>query len=347
MQDAEGRANDEELARALRPALVTLNGSMVVISSPHRRRGILFTAYEKFYGQDAQPCLYVQASSTTLNPTLNHESIDRAIEGDPEGGASEWLGHFRSDSCEYLPDELINAAIVPDRVELPHQRGIRYSSFVDMSGGVNDSACLAIAHKEPGTRAEHLVLDLLSEAPAPHEPAEIVKRFATVLQRFGISSVIGDRFSARWVVDAFRGCNISYEAAELDRSQLYGETARFFAERRVELLDHKKLIAQYRGLERKPRAGGRPDSIDHGPGRFAHDDLCNACAGAVFLASTRPAGADEYEESVTHADTSYDPILRDSQPEIRRPRLVGSPAGLVFEADFGRADRNYDPLSRD
>jgi hypothetical protein len=35
---------------------------MVTISSPHRRRGILFTAYEKFFGKDSEPCLYVQAS---------------------------------------------------------------------------------------------------------------------------------------------------------------------------------------------------------------------------------------------------------------------------------------------
>jgi hypothetical protein len=276
LMDSEGRNSDEELARALRPALATLNGSMVVISSPHRRRGILFDAYEKFYGKDGESCLYVQASSTTLNPTLNQATIDRAISNDPEGGASEWLGLFRSDSCEYLPDELIDAAIVRDRVELPCQTGRRFSAYVDMSGGLIDSACLAISHVEPGTRSEVVVLDQLHEAPAPHEPAEVTKRFAAILQRFGITSVMGDRYAARWVVDTFRGCGIAYEASELDRSALYGEVARLFAERRVELLDNKKLITQLRGLERKPRAGGRPDSIDHG--LRAHDDSLNRLA---------------------------------------------------------------------
>jgi hypothetical protein len=348
LMDSEGRNSDEELARALRPALATLNGSMVVISSPHRRRGILFDAYEKFFAHDTEPCLYVQASSTTLNPTLNQASIERAIANDPEGGKAEWLGLFRDDSSEYLPDELIDAAIVPDRMELPHQLGRNYAAFVDLAGGVERgcSAVLAVAHKEPGTRAEHLVLDQLHEAPAPHKPADVVKRFAATLQRLNISSVVGDRYAAAWPVNAFSDCGIGYQVSELNRSAIYGEVAPLFMDRRVELLDHKELIKQLRGLERNPKAGGRPDEIKRGPRR--HEDLINAAAGALWLASMRPAASDEYGEgSITHAITSYDPLTRDSQPEVRRPRAVGSLANMRFEEEFDQADRNYDPLSRD
>jgi hypothetical protein len=323
-----------------------LNGSMVVISSPHRRRGILYDAYERFFAHDAEPCLYLQASSTTLNPTLNQDAIDRAIRSDPEGGAAEWLGLFRSDSSEYLPDELIDASVVPNRTELPFQTGCRYAAFVDMSGGVNDSACLAISHIEPGTRAEVLVLDQLHEALAPHQPAEIVKRFAAILQRFGCNTVTGDRYSARWVVDAFRGCGIGYLASELDRSGIYGEVARFFAEKRVELLDDKKLISQLRQLERKPRAGGRPDAIDHGP--RSHDDLINAAAGSIWLASTRPSSSDEFSGSVSHAVTFYDPLARGDERPIRRPRHLPMGAfGGQFDEDYSRADTDYSPLDRD
>jgi len=42
------------------------------------------------------------------------------------------------------------------------------------------------------------------------------------------------------------------------------------------------VISQLHGLERRTARGGK-DSIDHGPG--AHDDVANACAGAVVLAS--------------------------------------------------------------
>jgi hypothetical protein len=52
--------------------------------------------------------------------------------------------------------------------------------------------------------------------------------------------------------------------------------------RRVELLDSTRLVSQLVGLERRIARSGR-DSIDHAPG--AHDDIANACAGALLAAS--------------------------------------------------------------
>jgi hypothetical protein len=50
--------------------------------------------------------------------------------------------------------------------------------------------------------------------------------------------------------------------------------------KRVELLDHPRLLAQLGTLERRTARGGK-DSIDHQPG--AHDDLANAACGALVL----------------------------------------------------------------
>ena len=160
-------------------------------------------------------------------------------------------------------------------------------AFADVSGGVSDSAVLAIAHKEPGSRMENVVLDQIMVEPAPHEPYEVVAKFAAVLQRFNIRTVIGDRYGAEWVTNAFKHNGLRYEAAGLDKSSIYAEVAPLFAEKRVELLDHKRLITEFRLLERKPRSGGRGDSIDHPP--RAHDDCANAVAGALWLASTTKA----------------------------------------------------------
>ena len=57
---------------------------------------------------------------------------------------------------------------------------------------------------------------------------------------------------------------------------------------RVELLDHRRLALQLAGLERRTSRGGK-DSIDHAP--RAHDDLANAAAGALLLASDGPSDA--------------------------------------------------------
>ena len=57
--------------------------------------------------------------------------------------------------------------------------------------------------------------------------------------------------------------------------------------RRVELLDHPKLLAQLGSLERRTARGGR-DAIDHPPN--AHDDVANVVAGAVHLILARRRG---------------------------------------------------------
>ncbi len=48
---------------------------------------------------------------------------------------------------------------------------------------------------------------------------------------------------------------------------------------RIELLDHKRCIAQLIGLERRTTRLGK-DTVSHAPG--GHDDVANALAGAVF-----------------------------------------------------------------
>jgi hypothetical protein len=52
--------------------------------------------------------------------------------------------------------------------------------------------------------------------------------------------------------------------------------------RKIELLDNQRLLNQFASLERRTRAGGK-DLITHPPG--GHDDLANACAGAVYYAN--------------------------------------------------------------
>ena len=50
MRDDRSAVPDIELARALKPALMTLNGRLMVISSPHRKTGLLWTKYRDHYG---------------------------------------------------------------------------------------------------------------------------------------------------------------------------------------------------------------------------------------------------------------------------------------------------------
>jgi hypothetical protein len=131
-----------------------------------------------------------------------------------------------------------------------------------------------------------VILDHLECVPAPHEPHAIIDRFAATLKRYGLHKVTGDRYAGAFVEDAFRKSGIAYEASELDKSAIYCEALPLFAERRVALIDDKRLLTELRLLERRPRAGGRGDVVDHPP--RGHDDAANASSGALWLASRGP-----------------------------------------------------------
>ena len=83
---------------------------------------------------------------------------------------------------------------------------------------------------------------------------------------------------------------VEYELAPKPKSDLYRDLLPSINGRRLDLLDHDRLVAQLVGLERRTARGGR-DSIDHAPG--AHDDLANVCAGVAALLASGDTGYDE------------------------------------------------------
>lgn len=230
--------------------------------------------------------LFIQAESRLLNPCLDQQLIDAAFADDAEAAASEWGGLFRSDISAYLPDADIDGAVVAGRKELPAINRFGYVAFCDPSGGRHDSMTLAIAHAESGDRADRLVLDNLQVAVPPFDPQEVVRRFSATVQRYGCRRLTGDKYAAEWVTTAFKhDGSMSYEPSELSKSEIYAECLPLFAQRRIELLDLPRMITEFRLLERRPRSGGRADSIDHAP--RGSDDQSNAVAGALWLAATR------------------------------------------------------------
>lgn len=284
---------DVELVRAVRPGLANLGGRLLGLSSPHSRRGHLYAMYQAHYGKPSD-VLVISASHSQLNPTIDQKVVDRAMAEDPEAARSEWYGEFRSDVSQWLADELIDIALEPGRLKAGHPYPA--VAFVDMSGGRHDASALGIAHAEAappspddkfrtdGKRAPPIVrLDVLSAVPAPHEPSAVVEQFAEMLKERHLRKVVGDRYAGGWVSDAFEKAGIQYEPAELDKSAIYCEALPLFAERRVELIDDKRLVTELRLLERRPRAGGRGDSVDHQP--RGHDDCANAACGALWLAA--------------------------------------------------------------
>ena len=154
--------------------------------------------------------------------------------------------------------------------------GAAYVAFVDMSGGSNDDAVLAIAHRHADGRA---VLDrILNQGPAaPFDPRAAVVRFVGVLREFHITAVTGDKYAGETFKCDFENARVTYHVSDKTRSELYEALEPLLNTHAAILLDVPLLEQQLLGLVWR---GGK---IDHPSGE--HDDFANAGAGAIVAAA--------------------------------------------------------------
>ncbi len=266
---------DSEILDAIRPAMATVPGAMLLCaSSPYAKGGVLYDAYRKNFGRDDAPALVWKADTRTMNPTVPQSVIDKAYERDPASAAAEYGAEFRSDIETFVSREAVEALVMPGRIELPPVSGTAYCAFVDPSGGSSDSMTLAIAHREN----DRSVLDALREVRPPFSPNSVVEDFALLLKRYCLHEVEGDRYGGEWPRERFAMHGIKYRCAEKPKSDLYRELLPLINSAQCELPDNPRLIAQLCSLERRTARGGR-DSIDHSVG--GHDDLANVAAGVL------------------------------------------------------------------
>ena len=295
---------DSMVLASLRPTQATLKDKalLVTISSPYAKRGILWEMYDRYYGVDHKDILVVQSPSIKLNPTLDEKWIEEQIERDPITNRSEYEAVFRSDIASYLSNEVIENAVYPDRGNLPPVKDVKYFGFVDgASGSGKDSYAMAIGHR---TKEGVVEIDLLVEKVPKFKPEEVTKEFAKHLRDYGISRVVGDRYSGGWIENAFKDNGIAYEPSKRSASEIYLEFAPYIIQGRVVLPDNKKLLSQMRGLERRTRQQGN-DLVTHFSG--GHDDLSVVVAGVSVELLLEPH--DTLESMPLPEPISYKPVF--------------------------------------
>jgi hypothetical protein len=118
-------------------------------------------------------------------------AFEEAYEADPAHAAAEYGAEFRTDVETYVAREVVDAAVVTGRYELPPVRGIHYVAFTDPSGGSADAMTLAVAHRDRDGRA---IIDALRERRPPFAPESVVYDFAKLMKSYRIHSVMGDRY---------------------------------------------------------------------------------------------------------------------------------------------------------
>lgn len=268
---------DYEILAALRPALASIPGSMLLCaSSPHAKRGELYTAYRRYHGVDDADVLTWQADTKTMNPSIPDKVIEQAYQRDPERARAEFGAQFRDDISGFVRREVVEACVSQGVYERGRLSGVQYRGFVDPSGGSNDSMTLAIGHQENNS----IIVDCIRESRPPFSPEAVTKEFSETLKEYGVHEVQGDRYAGMWPREMFLKFGIRYKASARPKNELYQALLPKLNSTDIDLLDDERLINQLCNLERRTARGGR-DSVDHPP--HGHDDVCNAVAGLAHL----------------------------------------------------------------
>jgi hypothetical protein len=94
---------DTEVDAAISPGLARLPGSMkILISSVHKRSGLLYQHYRDYYGKDNDDVLVVYGTTLQFNPSFDESIIEKALAEDPERYGTEYLSKWRDVVAEIV-----------------------------------------------------------------------------------------------------------------------------------------------------------------------------------------------------------------------------------------------------
>lgn len=284
----ENAANpDKEILRALRPGGATLGAPLFVLSSPYAKRGELWDTYKRDFGPEGDPrILVVKAPSLRMNSLPEVvEEYELEMRRDPANAKAEYGAEFRDTVSDFIDPDTVAACVDVGVTSRPYDANLRYSAFMDASGGGvgsnKDAMTLAIAHRVGHGEA---VLDHLEIVEPPVVPDVACIRFAEVLKRYHLYSVTGDAYAGAWPETLLSRQGIGFEKTGQAKSQIYVDFLALLNSRMVRLLDHPVMLKQLLDLERVAKQGGR-DTVDHPSG--GHDDAINSAAGALLKAAFR------------------------------------------------------------
>jgi hypothetical protein len=285
----DGSSSAEQVIAALKPSMLTIpNSLLIAISSPWARKGAIFELFDKWFGVEQDHTLVWQADTLSMNPSIDPDEIAREYELDSVSASAEFGGIWRTDVEALLTREVVEAATVKGRFELPFDPQIVYTAAIDASGGSSDSFTMAIAHSVNGIG----ILDLVREVRPPFSPDAVCAEFSHTMADYRVGKCTGDRYALEWVREAFNRHGIILEFSELDLSAIFGTVLPLFNAKRIELLQHQRLCNQLLGLERRMTRGSNKEIISHARNANSHDDLAASACMVMVRAVQSQNGLD-------------------------------------------------------
>jgi hypothetical protein len=277
---SDGANPDKEILSAIRPSLATLNGKLIALSSPYARKGILWDNFKRYFGQEDPDVLVAKAPSLLMNPCLPKSVVERALREDHAAASAEYLAEFRGDIETYISLDVVERCTRSSPKQNAPIPGIRYSAFVDPSGGSADAFTVAIGHRQKGL----IIVDAIFIHKAPFSPEVVTEIICDQLRPYRIKTVNGDAYAGMWPREQFRKRGITYATSKKNKNELYRDLLPVLNSEQIELPPDDQLVHELINLERRTARSGK-DSIDHPP--RGHDDVANAVAGLSNTCLTR------------------------------------------------------------
>jgi len=343
-QSEDGSNPASEVLAAIRPGLATLNGQLVVTTTPFSQSGPVFEAFQKYWGVDDPRILVWKAASRTMNPLLPESLVRDALERDPEAARSEWLAEFRDDVSALVTHAALRAVVRIGQPILPPVPGRTYKVFNDAAtGGGQESWAYSVAHEETIAGQLVKVVDGVWEHRPPFNPSEVVRAIAETARVYGCASVTGDAFAKGFTDELFRQVGLVYLASPYPKSELYVRAMTMINSRMIQLPDDPRLLAQFIGLVRRPTSAGR-ESVDHAARVGAHDDLANAACGAAVLAGEPGPGIWFLRSGMSpgRAAAPFAPPGSPSMEQLLRESAIAAELLRQKQEDVDRAVRAAD-----
>jgi hypothetical protein len=153
----------------------------------------------------------------------------------------------------------------------------------------------------------------------------VVAEFAAVLRSYGLGTVTGDDYAAEFRNERFGANGVRYELSELNRSEIYLNFLPVVTSGQVDLLDNRRMVAQFSQLERRTSRAGR-DTIDHPQG--GHDDVSNSVAGCIALLATQKKMMRFTDDVIARLSEPYRQSAWEADRPVLNPTLT--PRGMSF-----------------
>jgi hypothetical protein len=131
-QREDGSNPASEVLNAVRPGLATLDGQLLVISTPYAKAGPLWEAFDRYFGKDDDRVIVWKTQSRTMNSTIPERVVLDALERDEAAARAEWLAEFCENLAGFVSLEQLRACVVLGRTtDLDTLRDVDHLVAVD------------------------------------------------------------------------------------------------------------------------------------------------------------------------------------------------------------------------